>query len=121
MLNKLKLQSTFYKYFVSYIIIWIIPLGFLSWILYQTSIINLQDEIERSSYYKLSQIRDVIDQRIIELQKVALEINRNWSLKPFVISSDTYKTMQGIDELSKYKASNMFLCEIYLYYRNTLF
>jgi YesN/AraC family two-component response regulator len=111
-------KSIFYKLFLSYLVIFIIPIAVLTTFLYKTTVLDVQKEIESSNTLKLTQLKDSLDLRMKELEHQALKINLDPKLTPYSMTSTYYKQMEGIEKLGIYKANNAFTEELMIYYRN---
>ncbi|NSW91090.1 MAG: helix-turn-helix domain-containing protein [Firmicutes bacterium] len=109
--------SIFYKYFFSYLIILFIPLAIIGGLLYQDTVINLRKEIETSNLTKLNKVKDIMDLQIKQLDEITIKISNNLKLAKCMLTSNDYKSYEGIEELSNYITNNAFIDDIFLYYR----
>lgn len=116
--KKRLMKSITYRLFISYLVIFIIPLAILSFFLYKTAVLDVQREIESSNMHKLTQLRDSMDLRMKELEYQALMISVDSKLTPFSMTGEYYKQMEGIEKLRIYKVNNAFTEELMIYYRN---
>ncbi|UOQ91888.1 helix-turn-helix domain-containing protein [Halobacillus shinanisalinarum] len=106
----------FYKYFVSYLIIFLIPFIAMSVMVYHNSVVSLKEEIEQSNINKLKQVKDMTDTRMKELRKIAARISFDPQLTPYMVSHGYYGS-EAIQELEKYKANSSIIEELFLYYQ----
>jgi AraC-like DNA-binding protein len=78
----------------------------------------MQNEIKRSILSSVMQIRNQMDMRLQEMERIALNISFNSNLKYHRISNSNYDSMEAIRELAQYKSSSGFMYDIALYYNN---
>lgn len=105
----------FYKYLLSYFIIFLIPFTMISIIFYQTSVQNLKEEIIKSNTEKMGQVKEFSDTRMKELESIANRISLDHRLTPYMFS-EPYQSKQAIKELTSYKVNSAIIDELYLYY-----
>lgn len=105
----------FYKYFLSYIALLFIILSILGGAVYRNFIYTLKAEVEDSNISALIQVRNSMNVRIKELERIAIDIESNPLLANFRISNGGHDSYLGVRELVKYKASNEFIDNIILY------
>lgn len=122
-MSRIRRKSVFYKYLVSYFLIFLVPLIIMTAILYYNSVVNLQKEIESSNMSKLSQTSDMLDARFKELEQMASNISNDNTLIPYMMKNYSMKAKEGIEQLNRYKANSAFIDELLLYFRgdNTVF
>ena len=107
--------SLFFKYFLSYLLIFLIPFTIISFSFYYISINNLRGEIINSNISKLEQVRDFTDNRLSELRQLSVQISLNNRLTPYKLSQP-YTLKEGISELKTYEASNSIIDTLILTY-----
>ncbi|MCR2822995.1 helix-turn-helix domain-containing protein [Lederbergia panacisoli] len=112
---KIKKPYLFYKYLISYFIIFLIPYLTISIIFYQMSVSSLQEEIIQSNYSQLEQVRDLTDSRMEELKNIATRISTDHRLTPYMVRQPYYN-IEAIQELSKYQVNSSLIDDLYLYY-----
>lgn len=110
-----KKTRLFYKYLLSYFIIFLIPFITISTIFYQTSVKNLREEIIKFNTDKVEQVKAFLDTRMGELEGIANRISLDNQLTPYMFS-DPYHSKQAIKELTSYKVNSAIIDELYLYY-----
>ncbi len=104
------------RYTVSYLSIFLVPLIFLTVIIYQNAVDNLRKEIEQKNVNQLAQAKTVIDERMKELQDIASRIAYDEQLTPYRVQHP-YFSREAIAALDKYKATNAIISELFLYIR----
>ncbi|TLS50102.1 AraC family transcriptional regulator [Paenibacillus antri] len=104
------------RYTVSYLSIFLVPLIFLTVIIYQNAVDNLRSEIEQKNVNQLVQAKTVIDGRMKELQDIASRIAYDEQLTPYRVQHP-YFSREAIAALDKYKATNAIISELFLYIR----
>jgi two-component system, response regulator YesN len=117
MIKRFNRLSIFYKYLISYLFIFILPLIIMTVFLYKNNVVNLQKDIESSNLSKLIQVKEFTDMRIKELELTSIKIGLDNRLIPYMMRNDSSKAEEGINELGRYKANNMFVEDILLYFR----
>lgn len=117
MIKRFNNLSIFYKYLISYLFIFILPLIIMTIFLYKNNVVNLQKDIENSNLSKLTQVKEFTDMRIKELELTSIKIGFDSRLIPYMMKNDSSKAEEGIIELGRYKANNMFVEDILLYFR----
>ncbi|NYE03462.1 AraC-like DNA-binding protein [Bacillus niacini] len=103
------------KYVLSYVLMFFIPLITTSMIIYENSASSLQAGIEQSNIDKLNQVKAITDERMEELEKLALRISYDPRLTPFMVN-DGFYSKEAVEELNKYKANSSIIKELFLYY-----
>ncbi|NOU93985.1 helix-turn-helix domain-containing protein [Paenibacillus sp. LMG 31456] len=106
----------FYKYFLSYVLLLVIMLLIVSIVVFSNIIQTFQDEVESSTTIGLTQIRDTVESKMKELEKIALQIGSNPDMTPFMVADEGYPTYRAITELGKYRSSNFLIYDLALLY-----
>lgn len=113
-MNK-KNKRLFYKYLISYFIVFLIPFIAISAVFYHTSVQNLRDEITKFNTDKVEQAKEFLDTRMKELEGIANRISLDNQLTPYMFK-DPYDSKQAIKELTSYKVNSGIVDELYLHY-----
>jgi len=113
--NRYKSKLLF-RYILSYVSIFLIPLVILTLIIYQNAVDNLRSEIEQKNVNQLAQAKTVIDGRMKELHDIASRISYDEQLTPYRVQHP-YFSREAIAALDKYKATNSIVSELFLYVR----
>lgn len=108
----------FYKYLLSYMIIFLIPFITISIIFYHMSITNLKEEITRSNIAKLEQVRDISDARMRELWNISTKISHDHRLTPYMLEQP-YQSKLGISELTSYQINSSYIDSLFLIYHDS--
>ncbi|MFD0620714.1 helix-turn-helix domain-containing protein [Paenibacillus sp. GCM10027629] len=108
--------NRFYHYLFSYILLVVILLVFVGGVVYKSFVTTLSHEIESSTVSTMSKIKDDMDTRIGEMNRMAMQIASNSLLTPYKVSEDAYSSYRTVAELKKYKSTNLFVNDIVLYY-----
>ncbi|TDG00129.1 helix-turn-helix domain-containing protein [Paenibacillus piri] len=106
----------FYKLFLPYLFLVVFFLLVIGSVVYVNIISALQKEVEQAQLSAVAQIRDTMDTRLRELQRIALQISTNPLLTPYSLSQIGYDSYQAVSELNKYRTSNSFVHNIVLNY-----
>lgn len=77
----------------------------------------LRTDVEKSTQNMLEQERAMMDMRLLEMQRMTVQISTSSSLSPYILSENAYRTLQGIKELRNYVATNSFISDIFVYMR----
>ncbi|WP_218095915.1 AraC family transcriptional regulator [Paenibacillus solanacearum] len=108
----------FYRYLLSYIAILAVPLLVIGLFVYYDFILTLQKEVTGSNLNMLSQVKEIVDVKIDELDKIAYQISENPELTPYMATKNAYQGMNTIRELKNYAAGNSFIYEVVLHMRD---
>lgn len=111
-----RVKSRFYNYFFSYMLLVVIILMIMGGIVYQGFVATLGDEIRESTVARLTQIKDIMDAKVNEMNRMALQISSNSELTPFMVEENGYALYRTVSELKKYKSTNSFIYDVMLYY-----
>lgn len=111
-------SDRFYRFFASYVLLTVVLLTTMGIVTYWTFLDTLQESVETSNIASLTQVKDAMDTRIQEMNSLAVAISSNPNLTRFKVSDQGYSLVRTVDELHKYKSSNMFISDVALYYRN---
>ncbi|MCS7460770.1 helix-turn-helix domain-containing protein [Paenibacillus doosanensis] len=76
-------RKLFLRFFVSYTLILIIPLGMISFIVYGKLLGTLEEETVSSSITSINQARDTIDMNLKQLDQIAFELSNNPNVYEF--------------------------------------
>mgnify|MGYP001181043631 FL=1 len=106
----------YYQYLFSYIALVVVLLVVISGVVYRSFFHTLRKEVEHSTTIMLAQIRDAMDLRISEMNRIALQIAANTQLTPFMVTDGGYGMFKAVAELRKYKSTNLFIHDVILYY-----
>lgn len=107
----------FYKYIVSYMFIFLIPLTGMGYFIYNNAVTNLRTEIEAVNLDKLEQVGSFLDLQVAGLEKTAAKISVDKRLTPFMFKANDSNTIDAIEELGRYKANSANLEEVLFYLR----
>lgn len=109
-------SSQFYKYFFSYLLLLVLVLSILGVVVYKGFILTMENEVKKSNLSAITQIKNIMDIRLKEMERIALNISFNDNLKYYRVSRSDYEALEVVRELKKYKSSNEFVYDIALYY-----
>ncbi|CAM3663034.1 helix-turn-helix domain-containing protein [Saccharibacillus sp. WB 17] len=103
-----------FRYALSYILAFLIPLTALTVFVYDSAVKNLRSEIEQSKINQLNQVKLTIDDRMNELHALASRISYDEHLTPYMLDHTLY-AQEAIRTLANYKASNSIVEDLLLY------
>lgn len=109
--------SVLYKYFISYIAIFAIPLIILGVSFYRNSVIEMENQVKRYTFDKVVRMRETLDSMILDTKKVALKISLDERIKPYVVNLNDYHSRSAIDQLNKYWDKN-YVSNMFVYFKN---
>jgi len=85
----------FYRYLLSYIVLLLLPLMFLG----TTGYLRLADivgnEVERNNQAMLDKMQDEVDQKLIQMNKIASQLTQTPELSPYVLTHDSLSMYEG--------------------------
>lgn len=103
-------------YFFSYLLLVVAVLLALGVVIHASFFRTLQGVVEQSNVASLEQMRDQLDQRIEELQRMSVQMSRNTKLMPYMIAQGGFEAAQANQELRSYASTSSFLLDIGIYY-----
>lgn len=111
----LRKQKTFYRYVLSYLIVFLIPFSIATVIWYKTSTDSINNQIDLSAENQLLQVQTIISKNMEQLQAITKEISTNPELseKNF---THPYYSLEARRELQKYKLNSSIIEEMYLHF-----
>ncbi|MFC4404109.1 helix-turn-helix domain-containing protein [Gracilibacillus xinjiangensis] len=117
-MSKLKnmTSSLFYKFFFSYLLVFLIPFIIISAIFYNNSVNRLKEEVIHSNVSKLEMVRDLTDSHINQLSELAAKISFDARLTPYMVSNP-YSDKVAIEELQRYHISSSIAESLLIHYR----
>ncbi|UQZ82959.1 HTH-type transcriptional regulator YesS [Paenibacillus konkukensis] len=116
MKTSLSRSRLFKQIFLSHVLIFAIPFIILSAVVYYNAVVKFKSEIESSNMYKLNQVMNSFDLVAKGLDNTASRLSIDPKLTPFMVKNGTYKEIEAIEELAKYKANNAIVEELALYF-----
>ncbi|WP_054950445.1 helix-turn-helix domain-containing protein [Numidum massiliense] len=111
-------SRVFRKYILSYLVVFFIPFAIMSVFIYHHSVTNLKTEIEHSNINKLKQVRKETENRMQEMQNIAIRIAYDPHLTRYMVNNPITQ-MEAINQLALYKASSSIVDQLFLYFRNS--
>lgn len=124
-LNKRYGKSRLFKRFIlSYIIILVIPLGLTGVFSSRGLVQSLSEAAKNSTLNNLSQVMDTLDMRLKALDYITVQLSQNQSIIPMLYNKDInnlseYQFYKLVNELKNYRATNGFIENIFIYFRNS--
>jgi len=104
-----------FKYALSYILIFLVPLTCVTFFIYHNAVDNLRSEIEQSNVNQLNQVKSTIDAQMSGLYEIASKISYDEHLTPYMIQHPFY-SREAITSLAAYKANSSMIEQLFLYY-----
>jgi two-component system response regulator YesN len=117
-------NKTFYKIFISYLLIVIVPMSILGTINYYKTLKIVQKNIENDSMGALNQAAYILDSRIKEINKLSDEFSVDARVRNFLYTkTETSKekvvmALEVINGLMRYAILNDYVDEVYIYSKN---
>ena len=117
-------KSTFLRFFISYILILILP-TFVGFLISTFSIRNIKGQVEEYNMVMIQQAQRLVDERLDKVEKLALDISFNKQILDFLLVSKSVDTLDYtelqntsdiINYLGKSKMINRYMKEIYIYF-----
>ena len=103
------------KYFLTYLLIFLIPFIILTISLYQFSAGSYKKQLEEANLNNLAQLTTYLDNEFNTYQDTANSIRVNQKLSSFYLNHPYY-SMDAKLELNKYSVNSMFVKELFIYY-----
>lgn len=113
----------FKRFILSYVTI-IIPLLLTGAFMHNNLLKSLLDETINSTINNIIQTRDIVDLQLQSLNYIAVQFPENKNIAPLIYSRNVsnlseYQFYLLVRELKNYRASNAFLENIFVYFRNS--
>lgn len=105
----------FLKYMASYLLVLLIPLIFLTLLIYNNAAGNLRAEIEQSHLNQLMQAETIVDSHMKQLNDISSHAAYDERLARYRVQ-DPYYIIEATDALQLYKATSPIIGEMFLYY-----
>lgn len=112
---KIYKEKVLKKYFLTYLLIFLIPFFILSVSLYQFSAGSYNRKIEESNHNNLIQLSNYLDDELKSYQNIANSIRVNQKLSSFYLNHPYYNLDAKL-ELNKYHLNSKFINELFIYY-----
>ena len=119
--RKNRKSRLFFKYLISYMLILCIPLLFTSIFVFGYFSRILEKEITDGNLAVLTHINNVVDDQILEFNKISNQLFNNTKLRPYALYKNTSARMEAIKELNNYRIGNDFIYNLALYVKDTDF
>ncbi|UKS26875.1 AraC family transcriptional regulator [Paenibacillus sp. HWE-109] len=110
-------RSIRFTYFISYIVIFAIPLITLGMVLYSKAVVEMQKEVERYTLSKVNRMKETMDSELLETQQIAVKVASDESIKPYTIILNDYRSKVAVDQLAKYRVQS-FVDNIFVQFSN---
>lgn len=112
-----RLSHRFYKYFLSYILLLVMVLSVMGTVVYYGFSLTMKKEANKSNHFSVTQLKNTLDMRLKEMERIALNIDFNYELKYHNVSNENYEELKAVRELKQYISSTEFIYDIALHYR----
>lgn len=109
--------SVLYKYFISYVAIFAIPLIMLGVSFYRNSVTEMENQVKRYTFDKVVRMKETLDSMILDTKKIALKVSLDERIKPYVVKLNDYHSRNAIDQLNKYWDKN-YVSNMFVYFKN---
>ncbi len=106
----------FYKHFVLYLILFIVPAFILSSIFLLDFMDVFKEELINKNINKNIVTQYTLDIEIEQLRKISLEVATDKEFRPFTFDNDPYKSNKIIERLRNYCTTNTFIDSMFIYY-----
>ncbi|TVQ20756.1 MAG: hypothetical protein EA382_14505, partial [Spirochaetaceae bacterium] len=107
-------SSLFYRYLFSYILVFLVPLLAFGVLFQVTALRAMSEEADLASVAALRQLRDVLEQRLAELDAMAARITADPRLTVFQLRQSGSSRLEAVRELARYAASSAMLLDVIL-------
>ena len=117
-----RLSHRFYRYFLSYILLLVMVLSVLGAVAYGSFLLTMKKELTKSNHFSVTQLKNTLDMRLKEMERIALSIDFNDELKYHNVSNGNYGELKAVKELKQYISGTEFIYDIalhYSYYKNS--
>jgi len=121
-----KINSVFFSWLLSYLLIIFITI-IISIFAYRVSINVIKSETDRAHMESLNQVKQVIDSKVSDIQRIGVEaslnerINNLVNLKTTIDADDRIEMVKVINDMKTYKTANNFIEKFYIYFNTNNF
>ena len=122
-LNNRKKQG-FLRLLVSYILVLLIPVV-IGTVIYNNALLIIENNVREYNMLLLNQARDIMDNRLAEVDTLAMQISKNTKLKELLYFNkpiegpDVIKILNISKDMLSYNISNSFISTFYLFLKNS--
>jgi two-component system, response regulator YesN len=122
--NNKRKSKLLLRFVVSYIIILIIPLVFTGVLIFNHYSKALKSEVQNVTLMALKQVIDAVELRVQEVKYLGIQLPKNEQIMTMLYAKSKddlseYDFIKLIDELKKWRSSNAFVRNIYIYFPQT--
>ncbi|MFB9278486.1 helix-turn-helix domain-containing protein [Cohnella cellulosilytica] len=122
--KRLGQKTLFVHLMIPYFLFMLLAL-FLGWLFYNQTYDVVKSEVMRNNMHLLEQVKETMDSRMSEMNMIAMQLSSNPRVQSFQRVSDpfndttTYKVLETQKNLYSYSASNNFVLDYYLLFKNS--
>lgn len=116
----MKFRKTFYRYLLSYIAVFLMPI-IITMLLLGYFADVFKKEVSLNNTNALQKSIDTVDAQLMQLHNISEQIYLSTEFSPFHFESDPLSALNIIDKLNNYKLTNSFLDDIFLLYKGENF
>lgn len=115
--------NVFISWLLSYFFVFLIPL-LISLVVYAISANIIEQEVDRIHLGSLKQLKQVIDGKLREIEKISIEVALNEEIEGLVYEREpfapfqTYNTINVMKKLNTFKIANDFIDVVGIYFQN---
>ncbi len=118
---KFKKASIFLKYLFSYLLIFIIPILILTFTLSNKVFNALENEALKNEHVSMQVSTYNITNELQTCSRIAEQLNSPTGVQPFSLETQTYKAIELIDTLKKYKVTNNFFDSVFVHFFSDIY
>lgn len=110
-------SKTFYRYVFSYLLVFLIPFLFVSFVWYQTSTSSINQQIDLSAKNQLLQARTTLRDNFSQFDLITTQMRYN-SLLTEKMATHPYYSSQTTKEIQAYKINSSVIEDMYLHFND---
>lgn len=110
-------SKVFYKYVLSYLVLLVFVFVVLNFV-FANAVTSLRNNVATSVRNQFTQGSQELEKEMSSLKNTADLMYTNIELTKYNLANGGYKTILGIDELRKIRASNSFIYDVFINYRD---
>lgn len=107
--------KTFYRYVFSYLMVFLIPFSFVSFVWYQTSTSSINEQIDLSAKNQLLQVRSTLLDNLGQFDLITTQMRYNHLLTEKMATHPFYSS-ETIKEIQRYKLNGTLIEDVYLHF-----
>jgi len=117
--NWLKRVSIFYRYYISYLVLLLVPFIVVGVFVFDNSVNSLNAEIRSMYTYKLNQAANDIEAQFYTMSHIAYDISQSRYFKPSFLNENSYNSIEMLEDFNKYMGHSQIVDDMIYYFKGS--